>query len=94
MSGAASAKDNALRFISGFELAHGRSPSTTEVAEAIFGGAEGFADNIVQSLVIEGRLRRLLHSRRRKLQVLAPLPIPRAPDGEPLFFVPAPEARP
>lgn len=94
MSGAASAKDNALRFISGFELAHGRAPSTDEVADAMFGGAEGYAKMIVQSLAIEGRLRPLPHSRRRKLQVIAPLAIPRAPDGEPLFFVPAPEARP
>ena len=94
MSGAASAKDNALRFISGFELAHGRTPSTAEVADAIFGGSEAYAKMIVGSLMLEGRVRRLPHSRRRKLQVLTPLSIPRAPDGEPLFFVHAPEARP
>jgi hypothetical protein len=77
----------ALGFITGFEMKHGRCPSIAEVAHAQLGGDEGLASALVAGLVAEGKLRRGLRSRRRNLQVLRPVPIPRAPDGEPLHFV-------
>jgi hypothetical protein len=80
-------KADALRFITGFELAYGRSPSTAEVGFGQFDGSEAMAEYVVRSLITEGKLRRAPHSRRRKLQVLQPLAVPRAPDGEPLHFV-------
>lgn len=80
-------KADALRFITGFELKHGRSPSTAELADGQFEGSEATADYIVRSLVIEGKLRRAMRSRDRKLQVMVPAAIPRGPDGEPLHFV-------
>jgi hypothetical protein len=80
-------KADALRFITGFELKHGRSPSTTEVADGQFDGREGVAEQVVCALVIEGKVRRSPGSRRRRLQALAPIGVPRAPDGEPLHFI-------
>ena len=80
-------RDDALRFITGFELKHGRSPNPDELSDGVFGGDDGLADIAIRLLVNEGRLRRAPHSRRRKLQVLHPMPVPRAPDGEPLHFV-------
>lgn len=87
MTDFADQKDDALRFITGFELKYGRSPSVVDVADSLFGSAESLTEYVVRSLIVEGRLRRALHSRNRKLQVLAPVAIPRAPDGEPLHFV-------
>jgi len=89
MSMFAELQGDALRFIAGFELANGRCPSVEDVADGLFhhDGGEGLAESIVRSLVVEGKLRRLKHSRNRKLQVLTPVAVPRAPDGEPLFFV-------
>jgi len=81
-------QQDALRFITGFELRHGRSPSVTEVADGQFGGAVGFTEGVIHALVIAGKLRHLPRSRLRKLQVLQPVAVPRAPDGEPLHFVP------
>jgi len=80
-------KLDALRFITGFELKHGRGPSVAELADAQFNGSEHAAQMVIGSLVIEGKLRRALRSRERKLQVLVPVAIPRAPDGEPLHFI-------
>jgi hypothetical protein len=80
-------KADALRFITGFELKHGRAPSIADLADGQFEGSAATAEYVVRSLVVDGKLLRALRSRNRKLQVLAPLPIPRAPDGEPLHFV-------
>ncbi|GAA0760619.1 hypothetical protein FHS52_001089 [Erythromicrobium ramosum] len=87
MTSLADQKADALRFITGFELKHGRGPSNDEVADAAFDGDEGLADYLIRALIIEGKVRRAPHSRRRKLQVLKPVAIPRAPDGEPLHLV-------
>lgn len=81
------AEADVLRFVTGFEMKHGRCPSTAEVAEVQFGGDTMTVAGAIGSLINQGRLRRALHSRQRKLQVLQPLPVPRAPDGEPLHFV-------
>ncbi|MCX9146584.1 hypothetical protein [Erythrobacter sp. WG] len=79
-------KDDALRFITGFELKHGRAPSIADLADGQFAGSEAEAEYVVRSLVAEGRVRRGI-MRNRKLQALQPIAIPRAPDGEPLHFV-------
>lgn len=87
MTGLAEQKVDALRFITGFELKHGRGPSTADLADGQFEGSQATAEYVVRSLIIDGKLRRALHSRDRKLQVLAPVSIPRGPDGEPLHLV-------
>ncbi|MDP2131921.1 MAG: hypothetical protein U0975_09780 [Erythrobacter sp.] len=88
MSSLTERHQDALRFITGFELRYGRGPSVTEVAEGQFGGALGFTEGVIHALVVAGKLRRLPRSRLRKLQVLQPVAVPRAPDGEPLHFIP------
>lgn len=80
-------KHDALRFVIGYEMKHGRCPSIADLADAQLGGSEDLAAALVASLVAEGKLRRGLRSRTRNLQALHPLPVPRAPDGEPLHFV-------
>lgn len=80
-------KDDALRFIAGFEMKNGRGPSQADVADGVFAGQDGLCKYVVQSLVIEGRLQVGKGSRQRKLHALQPMAIPRAPDGEPLHFV-------
>ena len=87
MTSLADQKADALRFITGFELKHGRGPSHTDVADEAFDGDEGLADYVIRSLIMDGKVRRALHSRSRKLQVLKPVTVPRAPDGEPLHFI-------
>lgn len=81
------AKADALRFITGFELKNGRCPSITEIADAQFAGDMMLASGVVTDLIAGGHVRHAWRSRDRKLQVVAPVPVPRAPDGEPLFFV-------
>lgn len=81
------AREDALRFITGFEMKHGRAPSIDDLAHGQFSGSEATAEYVVRSLVVAGQLRRAPHSRHRKLQALKPVAVPRAPDGEPLHFV-------
>lgn len=80
-------KADALRFITGFELKHGRGPSTTEVADSQFDGDLALTESLVRSLVIERQLRRAFSTPNSKLQALVPLPVPRSAFGEPLHFV-------
>ena len=80
-------KADALAYITGFELKHGRGPSVADLADGQFDGSEAVAEYVVRTLVAEGKVRRAFHSRDRKLQVLVPVAIPRAPNGEPLHFV-------
>lgn len=79
--------ETAAAFITGFEMAHGRSPSHAEVADGVFDGDDARADRAVKWLIIDGRVRVGFRSRRRKLQMIKPVPVPRAADGEPLYFV-------
>lgn len=83
-----SAKDDALRFITGFEMKKGRGPSTYEVADGQFAGNLQLTEGVVGALLAERRVRRSFPSSNSKLQALAPLPVPRSPFGEPLHFIP------
>jgi hypothetical protein len=80
-------KADALRFITGFEMKHGRAPTQAEVADGVCDGRDGLAEQLVCSLSIEGKIKCAPRSRQRRLQVLQPVAVPRAPDGEPLHFV-------
>ena len=81
------AKADALRFITGFELKHGRGPSTYEVADGQFSGDLQIAQGAVGALLQERRVRRSFPTTNSKLQALTPLPVPRSPFGEPLHFI-------
>lgn len=81
------AKEDALRFITGFELKNGRCPSITEIADAQFAGDMVLASGVVTDLITARQVRHAPRSRDRKLQVVSPVPVPRGPDGTPLHFV-------
>ncbi len=80
-------QQDALRFITGYHERNGIAPSLREIADGI--GLDGktvfTADWLVRSLEERGALVRT--GRQRAIEVLKALPIPRAPDGEPLHFV-------
>lgn len=81
------ARADVVRFVTGFELKHGRGPSTFEVADGHFEGKMLHAQRIVAALIQERQLRRVFPTDNCKLQALSPLPVPRSPFGEPLHFV-------
>ena len=81
-------QQDALRFIIGFKEMNGIGPSLKEISTGI-GIAEGSMDpahRLVACLEERGAVRRT-RSRNRKIEVLQPIAIPRAPDGTPLHFV-------
>lgn len=80
-------QQDTLRFITGFEMKHGRGPSTFEVADGQFGGDLQTTQGVVRELLEMRKLRRSFPSSTSKLHALAPLPVPRSPFGEPMHFV-------
>lgn len=76
-----------LRFIVGFQQAHGFSPSYDEMADALGYAGRNGVHGLVDRLVDRGALRRIPR-RTRSIEVLVDFPIPRAPDGAPLRVVP------
>ncbi len=77
-------QQDALRFITGFKESLGIAPTLREIAAAI-GTTIFTADWLVRSLEERGAVARTgMH---RSIDVVAPIAIPRAPDGEPLHFV-------
>jgi SOS-response transcriptional repressor LexA len=82
-------QQDALRFIIGFQEAKGHSPSYVEIADGIgLPGetAKGRVNRLLSCLQERGAIRRR-YCAARAIEVLVRLPIPRAPDGEPLHFV-------
>lgn len=88
MIGLTPRQQDALRFITGFKESLGIAPTLREIAEGL--GLEGktvfTADWLVRSLEDRGAIRTSA-SFGRSIEVVAPIAIPRAPDGEPLHFV-------
>jgi SOS-response transcriptional repressor LexA len=82
-------QQDALRFIIGFKEAKGQSPSYVEIADGIGLSGESSKSQIhrlLGGLCERGAIRRKWCAE-RQIDVIEPLPIPRAPDGEPLHFV-------
>lgn len=78
-----------LRFIRGYQLALGYSPSFREMAVGI--GLSPRAKQPISTLLDELQRRglaRRLYNRTRSIELLAKPAVPRAPDGAPLFVVP------
>jgi SOS-response transcriptional repressor LexA len=94
MSLLTSRQQDVLRFIIGFQEAKGFSPCLREIALGIGISPKSKARvrDAVLSLQDRGFVRVLAH-RERAIEVLHPIPIPRAPDGTPLFQVPEEAAR-
>ena len=79
-------QSDALRFIQGHLESKGYGPRYEDIRVGLRLANRGRAHAIVMSLEDRGAIRRL-RRRTRAIEVLRPLPIPRAPDGAPLHFV-------
>lgn len=81
-------QQDALRFIAGFRESLGVAPTLREIAEGIglTGQSVFTADWLVRSLEERGAIRTEAN-RGRGIEVITPIAIPRAPDGEPLRFI-------
>lgn len=81
-------QQDALRFIAGFKESLGIAPTLREIGEGL--GLESktvfTADWLVRSLEERGAIRTVRHHS-RAIEVVTPIAIPRAPDGEPLRFI-------
>lgn len=78
---------DALRFIEGRLQATGIAPSFEQIRDALDlqGSTSGVA-RLLDGLEERGHIRRL-RNRARAIEVLTDIPVPRSPDGEPLYFV-------
>lgn len=76
----------ALRFITGFVEAKGRSPSYPEIADGLGYRNKGSAHDVVMRLEDRGCVQ-VRPGQVRGIQVVTPVAIPRACDGKALFFV-------
>lgn len=82
-----------LRFIAGHIEARGHAPTLQECAAALGEQAKGNAHRLLDGLEERGLIRRPGPIARngnrapRQIEVLHPVPIPRAPDGAPLHLV-------
>jgi SOS-response transcriptional repressor LexA len=82
-------QQDALRFIIGYQESKGRSPSYAEIADGIGlpgDAAKGQINRLLGCLRERGAIRRR-YCAERSIEVLQYLPIPRAPNGEPLHLV-------
>lgn len=81
-------QQDALRFITGFKEHFGIAPTLREIGEGLgLSRSTVFtADWLVRSLEERGAISTAANIE-RSIAVLAHLPIPRTPDGEPLHFI-------
>jgi SOS-response transcriptional repressor LexA len=79
-------QQDALRFIIGYEEANGVPPAFKEIAAALSCRSLYVAFWLVKSLEDRGAVMRS-GAQWRGIMVLNEIPIPRAPDGEPLHFI-------
>lgn len=75
-----------LRFIRGYQLAHGFSPCLREMAEGIGVRSKHTVHQILEGLEDRGAIRRL-PNKVRAVEALVDIPVPHAPDGAALFAV-------
>ena len=86
---------DALRFIRGYQLAHGKSPGFREIAEGMGLNNVAVAFGLLARLKERGLVRQPYRKRRRAnrnrpIEVLTEIAVPRDPNGEPLYFVRVP----
>lgn len=77
-----------LRFIAGYQEAHGGvSPCFQEMKVGMNSNCHSGIFRLLGGLEERGHLRRL-PNRARAIEPTWPIPIPRSPSGEPLYFIP------
>jgi SOS-response transcriptional repressor LexA len=79
-------QQDALRFIVGYEEANGVPPAIKEIATGLCCRSINAAFQLIEGLERRGAVLRS-GAQWRGIMVLERLPIPRAPDGEPLHFI-------
>jgi len=77
----------ALRFITGYLQAKGYSPSFEEIGAAVGLLSKHSVQRLLNELEDSGAIRRIM-GKRRAIEVVEHVKLPRAPDGAPLYFVP------
>ena len=77
----------ALRYIHGYQLAHGYCPRFEDIRDALGLYSKANVGRLLDQLAERGWVRRM-PGRARSIEVLRPLPVPHAPDGAPLYAVP------
>lgn len=83
-----SRQQDLLRYIAGYQAAHdGISPSFTEMRDALGFSGNSNVHRLLAALAGRGRIRRLPR-KARAIEIVGSLPLPRAPDGAPLYAVP------
>jgi hypothetical protein len=73
-----------LRFITGYQETYGGWPRYCDMAKVV---GKGHIADALRELERRGYISRRGHTRQRTIEVLRPVPIPRDPAGEPLYFV-------
>lgn len=77
---------DALRFIAGYVEKRGEAPTLAEVMLGIGTTSTSLAHGLLAGLDERGAISRIAR-RKRAISVNCQIPIPRAPDGAPLYFV-------
>lgn len=82
-------QNDLLRFLKGHIAAKGFSPSYTEMMDGMGVKSKSGIARLLDGLEARGLIRRL-PAQARAIEIVADLPIPRSPDGEPLHMVRGP----
>lgn len=83
-----------LRFIGGFAETHLRAPTMTEIAAGMGYANPSTVHRLICCLEERGAISRSGNRGKRRIDMFRALPVPRAPDGAPLHFVPIERVRP
>lgn len=83
----AATADDVLRYVAGYlEARDGVAPRYLEIGAALGIHSKHKTHDLIYRLQDQGKLRHLPR-RHHALAITAPVTIPRAPDGQPLYFV-------
>jgi SOS-response transcriptional repressor LexA len=86
MMGLTKRQADVLRFVAGYQERFERSPSYREITRGLQINAISRIFDMVMALEERGAVR-APPGKQRGIEVLRPIAVPRAPDGEPLYFV-------
>jgi repressor LexA len=78
-----------LRFVAGYLETHdGIAPTLRTIADALGYASTASVHRKLEALEERGLIRRL-RNRPQSIELVQPVSVPRAPDGAPLYFIPA-----
>lgn len=83
--------DDVLRYVAGYlEARDGVSPSYKDICDALGVSSNSVIDRSMSEIEAAGKLLRRKR-RKRAVEIIKPVTIPRTPTGEPLYFVRIPQ---